>query len=72
MSVGFTYTTYTGTETAGDAKVCVEVLNPPSGGAIQPFSVTVLPGEGSCVGISVSPLAIWFYLQGKSLLVSIY
>ena len=46
MSVGFTSTTFTGTETVGHAPVCVEVLNPPSGGAIQPFSLTILPGEG--------------------------
>ena len=65
MSVGFTSTTYTGTETTGDAKVCVEILNPPSGGAIQPFSVTILSGEGICVGISVSFLALWFSLAGE-------
>ena len=49
MSVGFTSTTYTGTETLGHAVVCVEVLNSASGGAIQPFSLTILPGEGSCL-----------------------
>ena len=44
--VGFTSTTYTGSETSGDFAVCVEVLNPPSGGATQPFNVTLLPAEG--------------------------
>ncbi|CAI8045541.1 hypothetical protein GBAR_LOCUS25188, partial [Geodia barretti] len=37
--------TYTGSETSGDFAVCVEVLNPPSGGATQPFNVTLLPAE---------------------------
>ena len=48
MSVGFNSPTFTGTETVGHARVCVEVLNPPSGGAIQPVSLTILPGKGSC------------------------
>ena len=44
--VGFSSTTYTGTEKMGVVSVCVEVINHPSGGAIQPFSVTLLPGRG--------------------------
>ena len=47
MEVGFSSTTFTGTETAGYATVCVQLLNPPSGGAVRPFSVTLLPEEGS-------------------------
>ena len=65
MSVGFTSTTFTGTETTGDAKVCVQVQNPPSVGAIQPFSVILLFGVGICVGISVSLLTLWFSLVGE-------
>ncbi|CAI8038709.1 hypothetical protein GBAR_LOCUS21581, partial [Geodia barretti] len=41
MVVGFNSTTYTGTETAGHARVCVEVSNPSSGGAVRPFSITM-------------------------------
>ena len=47
MVVGFNSTTYTGTETAGHARVCVEVLNPSSGGAVRPFSITMFPEEGN-------------------------
>ena len=47
MFVGFSSREYTGTETTGDATVCVRVLNPPFGGAIRPFSVSLLPEEGS-------------------------
>ena len=46
MAVGFSSTTYTTTETIGNVNVCVAVTNPPSGGAVRPFSVTILPGEG--------------------------
>ena len=52
MVVGFTSTTFTGTETAGHATVCVEVLNPPSGGAVRPFSITMTPQEGSSMAYS--------------------
>jgi hypothetical protein len=45
MAVGFSSTTYTTTETIGNVNVCVAVTNPPSGGAVRPFSVTILPGE---------------------------
>ena len=46
MVVGFSSTTFTTTETTGYANVCVSVTNLPSGGAIRPFTVTILPGEG--------------------------
>ena len=46
MAVGFSSTTYTTTETIGNVNVCVAVTNPPSDGAVRPFSVTILPGEG--------------------------
>ena len=51
MDVGFDSTTYTTNETTGYANVCVAVTNPPFGGAILPFSVTILPGEGGYVKI---------------------
>ena len=69
MSVGFNSTTFTGTETVGHAVVCVEVLNPPSGGAIQPFSLTILPGEGLCW----NDFNFWhydFHFQGRRFLAS--
>ena len=44
--VGFSSATYTGTETSGNVAVCVEVFNPTSGGATQPFDVTLLPAGG--------------------------
>ena len=47
MFVGFSSRGYTGTETTGHATVCVRLLNPPFGGAIRPFSVSLLPEEGS-------------------------
>ena len=46
MVVGFSSATFTTTETTGYANVCVAVTNPPSGGAIRLFTVTILPGEG--------------------------
>ena len=46
MVVGFTSTEYTATGTAEGVEVCVEVLNPPSGGALRPFTVALLPHTG--------------------------
>ena len=42
--------------------MCVEVFNPPSGGATQPFDVTLLPAEGDktphqCI------LALWLFSE---------
>ena len=53
MFVGFSSREYTGTETTGLATVCVRVLNPPFGGAIRPFSVSLLPEEGSYLASTV-------------------
>ena len=47
MFVGFSSRGYTGTETTGHATVCVRLLNPPFGGAIRPFSVSLLPEQDS-------------------------
>ena len=44
--VGFSSTSYTVAETSGHITVCVEVFNPPSGGATEEFNVTLLPAEG--------------------------
>ena len=46
MEVGFSSTTFTGTETDGYATVCVQLLQPAAGGAVRPFSVTLLAVEG--------------------------
>ena len=46
MTVGFTSMSYTARETKGQATVCVDVINPPNGGALQPFIVALLPEIG--------------------------
>ena len=46
MFVGFSSQTYTAFEMTEHATVCVEVLNPPFGGAIKRFNVSILPEEG--------------------------
>ena len=46
MTVGFTSMSYTARETEGQATVCVDVINPPVGGALQPFIVALLPEIG--------------------------
>ena len=46
MAVGFTSMRYTARETEGQATVCVDVINPPNGGAILPFTVALLPERG--------------------------
>ena len=46
MEVGFAATEYVADGASGHVAVCVEVLNPPSGGAIQPFIVALLPEKG--------------------------
>ena len=51
MFVGFSSQTYTAFEITERATVCVEVLNPPSGGAIKRFNVSILPEEGIIVYI---------------------
>ncbi|CAI7996746.1 hypothetical protein GBAR_LOCUS1946, partial [Geodia barretti] len=43
--IGFSSTTYAGTETSGIVSVCVEVFNPSSGGATEKFDVTLLSAE---------------------------
>ncbi|CAI8006271.1 hypothetical protein GBAR_LOCUS4624, partial [Geodia barretti] len=43
--VGFSSATYTGTETSGNVAVCIEILNPPSGGATKPFDAILLPAQ---------------------------
>ena len=67
MSFGFTSPTFTGTETVGHAPVCVKVLNPPSGGAIQPVSLTILPGEGSYLSVFEIIGIIIFILSGEEI-----
>ena len=51
MFVGFSSQTYTAFEITERATVCVEVLNPPFGGAIKRFNVSILPEEGIIVYI---------------------
>ena len=46
MTVGFTSMSYTARETKRQATVCVYVINPPNGGALQNFSVALLPARG--------------------------
>ena len=46
MIVGFSHMSYTVTETEKHATVCVDVLNPPFEGALQPFTVVLLPEHG--------------------------
>ena len=46
MVIGFNSTSYIATETDQQVAVCVDVLNPPSGGALRPFTVTLLPEKG--------------------------
>ena len=58
---------YTAFEITERATVCVEVLNPPFGGAIKRFNVSILPEEGIivciclcihtyCINISCAPI----------------
>ena len=51
MFVGFSSQTYTAFEMTERANVCVKVLNPPFGGAIKRFNVSILPEEGIIVYI---------------------
>ena len=44
--VGFSSSTYTATESEQQVTVCVQILNSESGGALRPFSVSILPEEG--------------------------
>ena len=44
--VGFSSSTYTATESEQQVTVCVQVLNSETGGALRPFSVSILPKEG--------------------------
>ena len=44
MVVGFSSPQY---DVARFVKVCVELLNPLSGGAVRPFTVALVPLEGS-------------------------
>ena len=44
--IGFSSTTYTGSETSRNVSVCVEILNPPSGVAAQPFNATLIEAQG--------------------------
>ena len=44
MVVGFSSPQY---DVARLVEVCVELLNPPSGGAVRPFTVALVPLEGS-------------------------
>ena len=46
MTVGYTSMSYTVRETEGQATVCVDVINSPVGGALQPFIVALLPEIG--------------------------
>ena len=46
MTIGFTSMRYTARETKGQVTVCVDVINPPVGGALQPFIVAILPEIG--------------------------
>ena len=46
MVIGFNSTSYIAVETDQQATVCVDVLNPPSGGALRPFVVALLPHKG--------------------------
>ena len=46
MVVGFTSMRYTARETEGQATVCVDVSNPPNGGALLNFTVALLPEKG--------------------------
>ena len=47
MFVGFSSQTYTAFEMTEHVTVCVEVLNPPFGGAIKGFNVCIQPEEGT-------------------------
>ena len=46
VTVGFTSMRYTARETEGQATVCVDVINPPNGGTLLPFTVALLPERG--------------------------
>ena len=46
MVIGFSSVKYTTTESEEVVEVCVDVLNPPSGGALEPFTVSLLTDEG--------------------------
>ena len=46
MIIGFSHMSYTVTETEEHATVCVEVFNPPLEGALQPFTVVLIPEDG--------------------------
>ena len=43
--VGFSSATYTGTETSGNVAVCIQILNPPFGGATKQFDAILLPAQ---------------------------
>ena len=42
MVVGFSSTEYPVTGAAGHVMICVDIFNPPSGGALRPFNVAIL------------------------------
>ena len=44
--IGFSSSTYIATESEEQVTVCVKVLNSEPGGALRPFSVSILPEEG--------------------------
>ena len=46
MIVGFNSTKYTAIEREEVATVCINVQNPPSGGALSPFTVVLIPAQG--------------------------
>ena len=60
MEIGFSSTTFTGTETDGYARVCVELTNPPFGGAVAPLHVTMLPEDGNTT-FSTYDIALLLY-----------
>lgn len=42
MVVGFSSTEYAVTGAAEHVMICVDIFNPPSGGALRPFNVAIL------------------------------
>ena len=58
--IGFSSSTYIATESEEQVTVCAQVLNSESGGALRPFSVSILPEKGIFITIYTHSS---FYLQ---------
>ena len=54
ITVGFSKYKYETTESIGNVMVCVDVLTPVNIGALRPFTVALLPKEGTITTYNVT------------------